>query len=118
MSPSTPFGVARPRVDEDPGVARRPDDALGQRSARGNGAPRLAVRDELEADHQAATADLADVRVRREPLVEQVREALALDRARLDEVLLVEDPEHLARDRRAARRVRVREAVDEPAGRP
>ena len=112
-----PVRVARPRVDEDAGVARRADDALRQAGGARERPPRLAVRDQLEPDHQPPAADLADVLgCGAEPLVEQVREPLALVPARLDEVLLVEDPEDLAGDGGAGRRVRVREAVDEAAG--
>ena len=41
-------------------------------------------------------------------------QALPLRRARLDEVLRLEDPQHLAGDGRRDRPVRVGEPVDEP----
>ena len=49
-------------------------------------------------------------------MASSVRKPIALRRARLDEPLGLEDAQDLARDRRADRRVRVREAVDERPG--
>ena len=80
--------------------------------ARERGA-RFAIRDELEADQQASAANLADVRVVGEALVQQGSEAVALPCACLDQALLLEDPEHLAGNGGADGMVRVREPVDE-----
>ncbi len=111
-------GVARPRVDQDTAPAGGGDDGLGDvRGARERPAG-LPVRDELEADQQAAAADLADVRVvRRAGRAARPSRRSPFRGARRDEVLVVEDAQHLARHRRPDRRVRVREAVDEPATR-
>ena len=52
-----PVRVAGSRVDEDARVARRADDGLGQPGCARERAARLAILDQLEADHEAAPAD-------------------------------------------------------------
>ena len=90
-------------------------DPVGARERR----PGLPVGDELDADQQAAAADLADGRVvaERRPR-RSARSRSPFDGAGLDERLRLEDAQDLAGDGRADRRVRVGEAVDEPAGAP
>ena len=93
-----------------------PDDRLGDPVGARERRAGLAVGDELHPEQQPAPADLADVRVAAEALAEQRLEPLALRGARLDEVLVLEDPQHLAGHRRADGVVRVGEAVDEAGG--
>ena len=102
-----------PGVEQQASLARRAHDPLRQPVAARERRARLAVRDELDADQQAAAADLADVRVVVQPIVEQRLQPVALRGARLDQVLVLEDPQDLAGDRRADGVVRVREPVDE-----
>ena len=61
-SPSTPFALPGPRVEQQPALAGDPDDRLDQLRGARERLAGLAVADELHADHQAATADVADGR--------------------------------------------------------
>ncbi len=116
MSPSTPFGVAGPGVDEDAAVAGATDDRFGEPRRTRERTAGLAILDQLEPDHQPPAADLADGgRRRRADPRERGLEPVALRRARLDQVLVLEDPEDLAGDGGAGRGVGVSEAVDEAA---
>ncbi len=107
---------ARPAVEQQARVSGIPDDRLGQPGGSWERLAALEIRDELDPDHEAAAADLADVRVAGETLVEQGPEPFALDPRRLDERLRLDDAEHFARDRGGNDVVAVGEAMDEGAG--
>ena len=109
-------GVARAGVQQQAAVAGRGDDRLDELRRARPGLARLAVPHELDADHQSPPPDVADDRVRVQPLVEQGREPFALRGRCADQRLGLEDPQHLPRDRRGRRLVRVGEPVDERPG--
>ena len=95
--------VAGARVHEHTTSARGRDDRLGQPGLSPIRLARGPIRDELQADHQAATADLPDRRVAPEPIEQQPGQSFPLRRARLDQVLVVQDAQDLAGDRRPDR---------------
>ena len=93
--------VARARVEQEaalPSQAHDGFDEPGRPRERRTGRP---IGDQLQADQQPATADLADVGVVPQSLVQQRAEPCALGGARLDEPLALEDAQHLAGDGRA-----------------
>ena len=75
--------------------------------------PALAVGHELDPDEETAPAHLADGRVVAKRVGDHLAQPGALRRAGGDEILGLEDPQHLAGDGGSDRRMGVREPVDE-----
>ena len=83
--------AAGARVDEQAEVLRRRGHPLGDAGDAGERRLRRPVRDELDADEQAAPAHVADDLHVRERLAQLVEQACAEHPAALDEVVL-DDP--------------------------
>ena len=105
-------GEARAGIEQQPGLPAGAEDRLRHAVSAREWRARLAVRDELQPDQEAAPTDLADIGMGAEAVAEQRLEPIALRGARLHEVLVLQDPEHLAGHRRAHRVMGVGEAVD------
>ncbi len=106
--------VTRARVQEQPRVPGRREDAFGRLELAGERRPARPVRHELDAHHQPDPSNIPDRGIVLERRRERLHEELPLARARLDEVVLGQSAQRGVGDRGADAVVRPREPVDEP----